>query len=238
MEPPGGDPDRWLVARAAYDRGKRSAVVDLDHAAGREVLERLLARADVLVESVGPAAADGIGISYGAVHARHPRLVYCSISGYGSGPDAGRPGHEPLVMARAGVMAEARSKSADPAYPGVPIGSIGAGLLAVIGITAALVEREATGTGQHVETSILDGTLSFMNMFWEDLENLPGDAGQPDFPVIPSNRRLFVGSFECADGEYLGVHTGANGSHGRLMEAMGLSERVPPPRATARRRCP
>jgi len=230
VEPAPADPHRSMVASAAYDRAKRSIAVDLGHERGREVLERLLGRADVLVEGLGPARADDLGLGYPALHARHPRLVHCSITGYGQAGGAGldRPGYEPLVLARTGVMAEGQRSGGEPVYPGVPIGSIGAGLLAVIGIMAALVEREDTGLGQHVDTSIFDGTLAFMNMFWEDLEHLPGERGQPDFPVIPVNRRLFVGSFECADGEYLGVHTGANGSHGRLMEAMGLTERVPP----------
>jgi len=218
-----------MVARAAYDRGKRSVVIDLGQDRGREVLDRLLDDADVLVESFRPTVADRLGIGYEDLHARHPRLVYCSISGYGrTGADRDRPGYESLVLARAGVMAEGQGGGGDPTYPAVPIGTIGAGLLAVIGIMAALVEREDTGLGQHVDTSIFDGTLSFMNMFWEELENLPDGRGQPDFPVIPTNRRLFVGSFECSDGEYLGVHTGANGSHARLMEAMGLSDRVAP----------
>jgi crotonobetainyl-CoA:carnitine CoA-transferase CaiB-like acyl-CoA transferase len=118
-----------------------------------------------------------------------------------------------------------QSTEGAPVYPGVPIGTIGAGLLAVIGIMAALVEREDTGVGQHVETSIFDGILSFTNIFWEELENLPDVA---ESPTVPTNRRLFVGSIKCGDGEYLGVHTGANGSHARLMDAMGLSDRVPP----------
>ncbi len=229
VEPVGRNPERPPVASAAYDRAKRSIAVDLDRERGREVLERLLARADVLVEGLGPAAAD-LGLGFPSVHARHRRLVHCSITGYGrvGGADLDRPGSEPLVLARSGVMAEGQRSGGEPVYPGVPIGSIGAGLLAVIGIMAALVEREDTGLGQHVDTSVFDGTLAFMNMFWEELEHLPGERGQPEFPVIPANRRLFVGSFECADGEYLGVHTGANGSHGRLMEAMGLSDRVRP----------
>jgi formyl-CoA transferase/CoA:oxalate CoA-transferase len=149
--------------------------------------------------------------------------VYCSISGYGQdGPDRDRPGYESLVAARIGVMAQG---AGDPVYPGVPIGSTGAGLLAVIGILAALLEREDTGIGQHVDTSIADGVLAFMNMMWEDLERLPDS---PTGAALRPSRRLLVGSMRCGDGEYLGVHTGANGSYGRLMEAMGLSDRVRP----------
>jgi crotonobetainyl-CoA:carnitine CoA-transferase CaiB-like acyl-CoA transferase len=223
LEPPGGDPYRSMVARPAYDRGKRSMTLDLTRTAGIEIVHRLLADADVLVESFQPGVAERMGLGFADLHPAYPRLVYCSISAYGrEGPDRDRPGYESLVAARMGLMARAEEPEGDPVYPGVPIGSIGAGLLAVIGTLAALVEREDTGVGQHVDTSILDGVLSFTNMWWEDLENLP------DAPLAPSNRRLFFGSVECADGEWLGVHTGANGSHARLMEALGLSERVKP----------
>jgi crotonobetainyl-CoA:carnitine CoA-transferase CaiB-like acyl-CoA transferase len=226
VEPPGGDPYRSMVARAAYDRGKRSLVLDLRQERGKEVLRRLLGHADVLIESFQPTVAEKLGFGYDALHAEFPRLVYCSISGYGQwGSNRDLPGYESLVAAKAGIMSQVRQTSGDPVYPGVPIGTLGAGLLAVIGIMAALVEREGTGLGQRVETSIFDGILSFTNISWEELENLPDDAEQP---TIPRNRRLFVGSMKCGDGEYLGVHTGANGSHARLMEAMGLADRIMP----------
>jgi crotonobetainyl-CoA:carnitine CoA-transferase CaiB-like acyl-CoA transferase len=124
-------------------------------------------------------------------------------------------------------MAENQSDAGPPIYLGVPIASIGTGLLSVIGITAALVEREDTGKGQWVETSMIDGALSFLNMFWERMENF---VETPKGPTLagPATRRLVVSAFRCADGEYVGVHTGANGSHARLIECLGLSERIPP----------
>ncbi|MFI5040463.1 MAG: CaiB/BaiF CoA transferase family protein [Acidimicrobiales bacterium] len=226
VEPPGGDPYRTFVSRAAYDRGKRSLILDLRSPDGMEAIHRLLESADVVVESWQPGVADGLGLGYDTLHQRYPRLVYCSISGYGlDGSRRDRPGYESLVAARIGIMSLA-GQGGDPAYPGVPIGGIGAGFLAVIGIMAALVDREDTGLGQRVDTSVYDGALSFLNMFWEGLENLPEAAGQPG---IPSGRRLLVGSMLCGDGEYLGVHTGAAGSYNRLMDALGLSEKIPPP---------
>ena len=179
VEPVGGDPFRDLVARAAYDRGKRSIEVDLTTAAGRTVIDRLLARADVMVTSWSPGVAERLGLGWTEVHKRHPGLVACSITGYGvDDPARDRPGYDSLVSARAGIMA---TPTADgrPVYPGVPIATIGAGLLAVIGIVAALLAREDTGEGQHVETSLYDGVLAFMNMFWEELENLPDPVGAP-----------------------------------------------------------
>ena len=224
VEPPGGDPYRSLVSRAAYDRGKQSLMLDLRSDQGRDALHHLLAGADVLVESWQPGVAEAWGLGYDALHVLYPRLVYCSISAYGlDGSARDRPGYESLVAARTGVMASAEP-GADPVYPGVPIAGIGAALLAVIGIMAALVVREDTGAGQRVDTSMLDGALSFLNMFWEQLENLPDEAYRPRSPT----RRFMMASMRCGDGEYLGVHTGANGSYGRLMEALGLSDRVAP----------
>ena len=235
VEPPGGDPYRSMVSRAAYDRGKQSLILDLHTEAGRDALHHLLAGADVLVESWQPGVAEDLGFGYDALHERHPRLVYCSISAYGQdGPDRDRAGYESLVAARTGVMAVGGPGTAqdvgsagsgpDPVYPGVPIAGIGTALLAVIGIMAALVVREDTGTGQRVDTSMLDGALSFLNMFWEQLENLPDEAYRPRSPT----RRFMMASMRCGDGENLGIHTGANGSYGRMIEALGLSDRISP----------
>ena len=227
VEPPGGDPYREMVSRAVYDRGKRSIVLDLREPAGLEALHRLLEGADVLVESWQPGVADRLGLGYTTLHERYPSLVYCSISGYGKeGPDRERPGYPSLVDARMGLMSERQGTDGGPVYLGLPINVIGAGLMAVIGIIASLVVREDTGAGQQVDTSLVDGALSFLSMFWEELENLPDVAPSPE--PGRSRRRLLVGSMLCGDGEFLGVHTGANGSHARLMEAMGLSDRVKP----------
>jgi len=124
-------------------------------------------------------------------------------------------------------MAEYQGEDGQPIYLGVPIASIGTALLSVIGIAAALVEREVTGRGQWVETSLLDGTLSFLNMFWERMENF---VESPKGPTLAgaATRRLVVNAFRCADGEYIGIHTGANGSHARLIECLELSQRIPP----------
>jgi crotonobetainyl-CoA:carnitine CoA-transferase CaiB-like acyl-CoA transferase len=226
VEPPGGDPFAPFVTRAAYDRGKRSIVVDLAMAEGLEIALRLVDGADVVLESWRPGVAERLGLGFTELSERCPRLVYCSITGAGTeGDDVDHAGYESLVAARTGLMADRLQPDGEPVYPGVPLAGMGAGLLAVIGIGAALVARESTGRGQLVETSMVDGVLAFMTMFWETLENLP-DASAPS--ALAPSRRLLVGSFICGDGEYLGVHTGANGSHARLMTAMGLADRVPP----------
>jgi crotonobetainyl-CoA:carnitine CoA-transferase CaiB-like acyl-CoA transferase len=230
VEPPGGDPYRPFVSHAVYDRGKRSAIADLDTTEGLEIVHGLLADADVVVVSWQPGVAATFGLDYQTLKVRYPRLVVCLLTGYGpTGPDRDRPGYDSLVSARLGAVGGQHGENEPPVYLSVPITSLGTGLLAVIGIMAALLEREDTGEGQEVDTSMLDGALAFMSMFWERLENLeegPTVRTSPGGP--PSRYRLLVATFRCKDGEYLGIHTGAFGSHARLMEAVGLSERVPP----------
>jgi crotonobetainyl-CoA:carnitine CoA-transferase CaiB-like acyl-CoA transferase len=229
VEPPGGDPYRPFVSHAAINRGKRSIVLDLRTPEGRDVVERLIANADVMVTSWQPGVAEGLGLDPARLLAEHPRLVVCSLSGYGAAAvDRDRPGYDSLVSARMGLLSEHQQPGGRPVYLGVPIASIGAALLAVIGIGAALVAREDTGRGRHVETSLVDGALAFMSMFWESLENEPAATGGGSRSAAPSRYRLLVRTFECADGEFVGIHTGAAGSHGRLIEALGLSDRIAP----------
>jgi crotonobetainyl-CoA:carnitine CoA-transferase CaiB-like acyl-CoA transferase len=230
VEPAGGDPFRPdAAARAVLDRGKRSLVLDLARAQGRDVLARLLARADVFLESWRPGVAESRGLGWEALHADHPRLIACSISAYGrSGPDRDRPGHEALVAARLGVMAEQVGFRDGPIFEAVPMANLGAALLALIGIQAALYQREADGQGQRVETSLADGALAFLTMFWQWAEVPTPAAGH-----VEPRRRLIAGALECAGGEYLGVHTGAVGAHRRAMEVLGLAGEIAPARGAA-----
>ena len=230
VEPPGGDPYRRFVSRAVFDRGKQSVIADTRTSAGIEVVHGLLAEADIAVVGWRPGVAAKAGLDYETLHRRYPALVVCSLTGYGpTGPDRDRPGYDSLVCARLGAVSEQIERTGAPVYLSVPIASIGAAFLAVIGILAALIEREDTGRGQEVETSLVDGALAFLSMFWEQLEKLEvNPTSRPAPGEGPSQYRLLVDTFRCQDGEYLGIHTGAGGSHARLMEAVGLAPRVPP----------
>src|SRR5262249_5064313 len=200
---------------------KRSVTLDVDDRRQRATLLELIQGGDVFVESWRPGVADGLGLGYDAVHAVAPGVVYCSISGFGpDGPHRDVAGYEALVHALVGTMGEQVGFRGGPIYEGLPFASIGAAYLAAIGTLAALYRRNEDGVGRHVETSLLDGALSYLSMTWGDT-----DAGGG--ALVPGRSRLVSASFLCADDEYIGVHTGAVGAFGRLMKVVGLDDRIP-----------
>jgi alpha-methylacyl-CoA racemase len=146
----------------AINRGKRSIRVDLKHPGGRDVLVRLAAGADVLIESFRPGVMDRLGVGHERLRQENPRLVYCAISGYGQdGPFAGRAGHDLNYLARTGML----SLTGEPAPPAGQIADLGGGaLMAAFGILAALRERDRSGEGQLVDVSMTDGALSWLAM--------------------------------------------------------------------------
>jgi crotonobetainyl-CoA:carnitine CoA-transferase CaiB-like acyl-CoA transferase len=167
VEPAGGDPTRPLPGFATWNRSKRSVVVDLHADEGRTVLQDLLGEADVLVHSLRPSVAMRAGIGDEQLSSRHPRLVWCSITGWPHGhPDEDRPGYEILTQAATGVMDEEVGTRPGPVFLRFPFGSWNAALLAVIGILARLVWRDATGHGGPVYTSLFQGNLAPMSKHW------------------------------------------------------------------------
>jgi crotonobetainyl-CoA:carnitine CoA-transferase CaiB-like acyl-CoA transferase len=233
VEPPGGDP--WRVyeptATSVFARSKRGLTLDVADASSRAELFELLADADVFVENWPPAIASSLGLEYGALHERAPRIVHCSITGFGpEGTHADVAEREALVHAIVGTMSAQAGHRDGPIFQGLPFASIGAAYLAVIGILGALLRRVEDAHGRHVETSLLDGALAYHSMLWGESD----EAVAASEPVLSagarstSGMRIITRSFECADGEYLGIHTGAVGGFGRLMQVLGLDDRVPP----------
>jgi crotonobetainyl-CoA:carnitine CoA-transferase CaiB-like acyl-CoA transferase len=224
VEPPGGDPFRNVLTTeyAVLNRGKRSVQLDLKADGDRNRLFALLATADVFVTSWRPGVADRLGVDWARLHEVFPSLVYASITGFGEdGTLAGMPGHEAIVQSYVGVTAEQVGMRPAPIYEGLPFASIGAGYLAVIGALAALYRRERDGRGRHVQTSLVDGALSYLGMVWGDADDVNAAP-----PVVPGSIRLISRSFRCADDEYVGVHTGAVGAFGRLIRELGLADRI------------
>jgi crotonobetainyl-CoA:carnitine CoA-transferase CaiB-like acyl-CoA transferase len=163
IEPPGGDPWRRErpAATSVFNRGKRSAVLDVAEDPDLQRLFSLIDGADVFVESWRPGVAGGFGLGWDDLHERNPRLVYCSISGFGtSGPHRDLPDYEALVHALVGTMAEQAGHREGPIFQGLPFASIGAAYLALIGVLGALLRRDEDGRGRRVETSLWDGALA------------------------------------------------------------------------------
>jgi crotonobetainyl-CoA:carnitine CoA-transferase CaiB-like acyl-CoA transferase len=158
-------PPYWGDESATFmsvNRNKRSLAVDLKAAEGRDVVERLLARADVFVQSLRAGAAEDLGLGWDRVREINPRLVYCSVTAFGTeGPLRDRPGYDPLMQAYGGIMSITGHPGAPPARVPVSLVDMGTGMWAVTAILGALRERDRTGRGAHVTTALFDTALAW-----------------------------------------------------------------------------
>ena len=170
IERPGvGDETRtwgppFVERESAYflsvNRGKRSVALDLRGERSRAAFMRLAADADVVVENFRPGGADVLGVGFEQVRAVNPRVVYCSITGFGDREPAGRPGYDFVIQAESGLMSITGPAEGAPSKVGVAVVDVLAGLNAAVAVLAALRRRDETGEGEHVEVSLLDSALS------------------------------------------------------------------------------
>ena len=147
---------------AGVNRNKTSRTIDLSGVEGIAQVRALIAESDVLVENFRPGALDAMGLGYDALSAEHPGLIYCSISGFGSGEGASLPGYDLLVQAMGGLMSVTGPGPGEPTKVGVALVDVITGLHAAVGILAALHHRDQTGEGQRVEVNLLSSLLSAM----------------------------------------------------------------------------
>ncbi|MGW1024898.1 CaiB/BaiF CoA transferase family protein [Streptomyces sp. NPDC002577] len=159
--PPAGH-DGTSTYFLSVNRNKRSVVLDLTTEAGLEHARALVAESDVLVENFRPGTMERLGLGHRELRARHPGLVYCSISGFGSGAGAAIPGYDLLVQAVGGLMSVTGDAAGEPVKAGVALVDVITGLHAALGVLAALRHRDATGEGQRVEVNLLASLLSAM----------------------------------------------------------------------------
>ncbi len=172
---PGGDDARSYAEpsirgeSAAFmmlNRNKRSIAVNLKTRGGLEVVKRLLADADVVLENYRKGTLEKLGLGYDVLCALNPRLIYCAVSGYGrTGPYADKGGFDLIAQGFAGIMSITGEPGGAPAKSGTPVADINAGLLAALGIVAALVARSTTGRGQIVETSLMEAAIQ--QTYWQ-----------------------------------------------------------------------
>jgi itaconate CoA-transferase len=199
--------DRTVHGQASYfvwlNRGKESIELDVKSARGQEILAALLARADVFVQNLAPGAADRLGLSAATLRARNPRLICCSVSGYGpDGPQAHKKAYDLLVQCEAGLLSVTGTPET-PAKAGISVADIAAGMYAFSGVLTALYERERTGDGTSVEVAMLDALGEWMSqpyLYAVYGAQAPGRTGARHASISP------YGPFAAADGQvFLGL---------------------------------
>lgn len=202
VEPPGGRWDRTSPKSRVYNRSRRSVTLDLKDPDGVRLFREVCATADVLVEAFAPGTMARLGLDYESLRDEFPGLVYCSVPAWPSGTRyEDRPGYEALVHARTGQHWETPSFRKGPVFLHSPVASLAAAFLVPIGIMSALVARERTGRGQHVEISLLQGALSLTTQNWNWT-----DKGQ--FLLTKSYPSVHQASiYECANGEWIHAAT-------------------------------
>jgi formyl-CoA transferase/CoA:oxalate CoA-transferase len=231
----GDDTRHWgppfLGAESAYflsiNRNKESVTLDFKHPDGRRVLDRLLSKADVVVENFRPGTLDAAGYGAADVLARYPRVVYCSISGYGqTGPRREEPGYDAVMQAEGGLMSITGETNGPPLRLGVAITDIVSGLFAAQGIMSALLARQTTGRGQQVDIGMLDATAALLtyqagNFFATG--HVPARMGNRHPTIVPYE------SFHAVDGDFV-IAGGNDEIWRRLCGVIGRQELADDPR--------
>jgi crotonobetainyl-CoA:carnitine CoA-transferase CaiB-like acyl-CoA transferase len=224
--PPFVGPDDQPVSTyfLSCNRNKESVTLDLKSDDGRETLERLLARADVLLENFRPGVLDRLGFPVDRLHELNPRLVVLSISGFGhDGPDGGRAGYDQIAQGEAGLMSITGPDPDHPTRVGVPIGDLLAGMYGAYGVVAALHERNRTGRGRVVRTSLLASIVG-VHAFQGTRYTVAGEVGRAAGNHHPSI--CPYGLFTCADG-MIQLACGSEVQWRRLAEAFELDAEAP-----------
>lgn len=148
---------------AALNHGKKSIALDLKNDADRTIFDRLLAKADILLENYRPGVMARLGYGWDSLHERYPRLIYGAVSGFGhTGPDSRRPAYDMVVQARGGVMSITGEKDREPVRVGASVGDIVAGMFLAQGVLTALYDREHSGKGHKIDVAMLDGQLAIL----------------------------------------------------------------------------
>ena len=202
-------------------RNKRSLTLNLKSADGIAVFRRMAEKADVVVENYRPDVKDRLGINYESLRSLNPRLVYASISGFGQdGPYRARPGFDQIAQGMGGLMSITGAPGQGPMRVGIPVADLTAGLFAAMGILTALLEREQSGEGQWLQTSLLQAQifmLDFQAARWLVKGQVPQQAGNNHPTSIPT------GVFKTADG-YINIATAGGATWERLCQVIGATE--------------
>jgi len=211
----------------AINRNKRGLSVNLKTPEGQQIMRKLAARSDIFMENFRPGAAARLGLGYQELSRENPRLIYASISGYGqTGPDAGLPGYDAVAQAVSGMMSVTGEPGGEPVRSGTSLADVGAGMWALIGILAALHAREASGRGQLIDISLLDGQVAWLTYVagkYFATGVTPGRYGSAHESLAPYQ------VFPTAD-DPLMVAVGSDGLWRSFTAAAGLDELTDDPR--------
>jgi len=223
-------PPFWGAESASFmamNRNKRSLALDVKHERGRGVLRRLVARADVFVQSLRAGVIEELGLDFAGARALNPRLVHCSITAFGArGPLADRPGYDPLMQAYGGLMSVNGHPGQEPARVGTSIVDMGTGMWAALGVVAALRERDATGRAVEVTTALFETALmwvSYHAMGYLGSGEVPQPQGSGTAMIAPYQ------AFPTADG-YAMIAAGSDALFARLAQALGAPALAEDPR--------
>jgi crotonobetainyl-CoA:carnitine CoA-transferase CaiB-like acyl-CoA transferase len=211
----------------ACNRGKRSVIADYRQPDDLAFVHALIADADVVIENFKTGGLEKYGLDYASLSSRHPRLVYCSVTGFGQdGPYAERAGYDAMIQGMGGIMSLTGDPAGEPQKIGVAFADIFTGVYGVIAVQAALAQRERTGRGQHVDMALLDvmvGVLANQAMNYLVSGNTPTRYGNAHPNIVPYQ------VFAVADGHIM-LAVGNDGQYQRLCEILGASELASEPR--------
>jgi len=234
---PGGDDSRRFLPpdiggeSAAFmmmNRNKRGIAIDLKQNAGRDVLRRLLAGADVVIENYRQGTMERLGLGYETLRQENPGLIYCEISGFGrSGPYAGRGGFDLIAQGMSGLMSvTGEGPGRPPVKVGAPVTDITAGILGAMGVLAAYIERQRSGRGQRVDTSLFEAGIT--HSYWQSAITFA--TGQPPGPMGSAHPlNAPYQAFQTADG-WLNLGAANQANWLRLLDAIGVPELAEDPR--------
>ena len=213
------DGDRSAAYFHATNRGKRSITCDFRTAEGQDVVRKLIADADVVIENFKVGGLAKYGLDWPSLQAINPRLIYCSITGFGqTGPYAHRAGYDFIIQGMAGVMSVTGEKGGQPQKVGVAVTDVFTGVYAATAILAALVQRGVTGRGQQIDMALMDVATAIManqNMNYLSTGKAPAKMGNAHPNLAP------YAVFDCADG-WIILATGNDGQYRKLCAILGL----------------
>ncbi|NOT54355.1 MAG: CoA transferase [Deltaproteobacteria bacterium] len=216
------------AAFMASNRNKKSITVDLKDPRGREICLRLAKWVDVLVENFRPGVMKGLGLDYPTLSQVNPRLIYCSISGFGqTGPMANQGGYDTVAQGMGGIMMVTGVPGGPPVKAGVPIIDLGTGMFGALGVLAAYIARQQTGKGQHIDASLLDSSVALGLIDGSDYLA----SGDLPMPLASAHRRIAPhGAFRTQDGYITIAADAAPATWTTLCRILGKAEMETDPR--------